>query len=91
MDQVLAATLTANLKSAKTTDAKVDALVLANIALVDCQRKTAERVKELYVESEARKNRLAGAKIAAGIVKGAIAVGGPTLAIWICKLVGILW
>ena len=46
MDQVLADTLTANLKSAKTADAKMDALTLAMIAVVDCQRKTSDRVKK---------------------------------------------
>ena len=48
MDQVLADTLTANLKSAKASEDKQNALVLAMIALIDCQRKTAERVKEMY-------------------------------------------
>lgn len=47
MDAVLADTLKANLKSAKTPEAKSDALTLAMIAMVDCQRKTAERVKSL--------------------------------------------
>ena len=47
MDQVLADTLTANLKSAKTADDKLAALVLSVIAMVDCQRKTAARVKDL--------------------------------------------
>jgi len=91
MDSVLADTLTANMKAAKTTDAKVDALVLANIALVDCQRKTSERVKILVSESEAQKNKLAGAKLVAAIARGALAIGGPTAAIAFCKYVGILW
>lgn len=47
MDKTLADTLTANLKSAKTPEAKLDALVLASIAQTDCQRKTSERVKWL--------------------------------------------
>lgn len=47
MDIVLANTLKANLKAAKTPDAKSDALTLAMIALVDCQQKTAARVKRL--------------------------------------------
>ena len=46
MDSVLADTLTANLKNAATEEAKLDALVLSMIAVVDCQLKTAEREKE---------------------------------------------
>ena len=47
MDSVLADTLKANLKTAKTPEAKSDALTLAMIALVDCQQKSAARVKAL--------------------------------------------
>jgi hypothetical protein len=52
MDQVLADTLTANLKAAKTAEERERALTLAMIALVDCQRKTADRVKELHSARE---------------------------------------
>lgn len=45
MDQVLADTLTANLKSAKTDSERTGALTLAMIAMVDCQQKTGARVK----------------------------------------------
>lgn len=45
MDRVLADTLTANLKSAKTPEARADAMTLAMIAMVDCQQKTGMRVK----------------------------------------------
>ena len=45
MDQVLADTLTANLKSAHTAEERTNALTLAMIALVDCQCKTGMRVK----------------------------------------------
>lgn len=48
MDQTLADTLTANLKSAKTEEETRKAQTLALIALVDCQRKTSDRVKELH-------------------------------------------
>ena len=48
MDQVLADTLTANLKSAKSDEELHKALTLAMIAMVDCQCKTANRVKELH-------------------------------------------
>lgn len=52
MDQVLADTLTANLKSAKTDSERTGALTLAMIAMVDCQRKTADRVKDLHSARE---------------------------------------
>lgn len=45
MDKTLADTLTANLKSAKTPEARTDAMTLAMIAMVDCQQKTGARVK----------------------------------------------
>ena len=48
MDQVLADTLTVNIKRAKNTDERVEALALATVAMVDCQRKTSDRVKELH-------------------------------------------
>ena len=47
MDAVLSQTLKANLKAAKTPEAKLDAVVLAMIAVVDCQHKTSGRVKWL--------------------------------------------
>ena len=52
MDQVLADTLTANLKAAKTPEAQLGALTLATIAMVDCQRKTSDRVKELHTAKD---------------------------------------
>ena len=45
MDKTLADTLKANLKSAKTPEARTDAMTLAMIAMVDCQQKTGARVK----------------------------------------------
>ena len=52
MDSVLADTLTANLKSAATPEAKAEAQTLALIALVDCQHKTSVRVKQLVAEQK---------------------------------------
>lgn len=60
MDNVLADTLKANLKNATTQDGKLDALVLAMIAVVDCQLKTAERVKAVVEEREREKERRNG-------------------------------
>lgn len=45
MDEVMKNMVTAQLKSAKTTDALHDAMVSAMIAMVDCQYKTGLRVK----------------------------------------------
>lgn len=45
MDQTLADTLTANLKSAKTEEERSRAQTLAMIAMVDCQCRTGARVK----------------------------------------------
>lgn len=52
MDKVLADTLTANLKSASTEEETRKALTLAMIAVVDCQLKTSDRVKELHTARE---------------------------------------
>lgn len=90
MDNVLADTLKAGLKSAQTIEQKVDALVLAEIAVVDCQNKTSTRVKELVAKDKERENKIAGAKLMAGIIKGLCAVGGPAAAIYICKIAGVV-
>lgn len=45
MDDVTAKMVTAQLKSAKTSEALHDAMVSAMIAMVDCQYKTGLRVK----------------------------------------------
>lgn len=60
MDSVLADTLKANLKTATTNEGKLDALVLAMIAVVDCQLKTADRVKSIIEEREREKERRNG-------------------------------
>lgn len=75
MDSVLADTLKANLKNAATEDAKLDALVLAMIAVVDCQLKTAERVKSIVEEREREKERRNGFLAAVGIISSIIGAG----------------
>ena len=79
MDSVLANTLKANLENAATQDAKLDALVLAMIAVVDCQLKTAERVKAVVEEREREKERRRGFLAAIGIISSSIGA----LASWI--------
>lgn len=91
MDSVLADTLTANLKNASTPEAKAEAQTLALIALVDCQHKTSDRVKQLVAEKEAERNKRIGAKIALSAIVGAASVVGPVIAIEICKFLGVLF
>jgi len=83
MDKVLADTLTANLKSAKTQDERNNALTLAMIAMVDCQCKTAGRVKELH---EDRERRIWFGRI----VSGFAAAGGFTVLVKALKVLGML-
>ena len=91
VDKVLADTLTANLKHAATATAKIDAIVLAQIAIVDCQLKTSERVKGLVEDRNAVKNKLSGAWIAGRFAYFFATIGGGVIAIKICKTVGILF
>ena len=72
-------------------DAVLTVLAHQNRALVDCQRKTSDRVKELLKEREAAANKREGLKLGAMLLKAAINIGGPTGAIVLCKLTGILW
>ena len=83
MDQVLADTLTANLKSAKTDEELHKALTLAMIAMVDCQRKTADRVKELHRS----RDRVAWL---VRMVQGFAAAGGFAVIIKLMKVWGML-
>jgi hypothetical protein len=83
MDQVLADTLTANLKAAKTTEEQTSALTLAMIAMVDCQRKTADRVKDLH----AAKDRVLWI---GRLVWGLAAGGGFTVLVKALKVIGVL-
>ena len=83
MDQVLADTLTANLKSAKTDSERTGALTLAMIAMVDCQRKTADRVKDLH----ASRDRVLWL---GRIVQGFAEAGGFAGILFLLKHMGVL-
>jgi len=72
-------------------DAMLTVLVHQNDALIDCQRKTSDRVKGIVAKEEAEKNRKIGAKWAFGIVVSVSSVVGPVIAIKFCKLVGIMF
>ena len=70
MDQMLADTLTANLKHAAMQEANLDALVLADLALVYCQRKTSERVKSLCADRQSARDKLTGGKFVLWCIVG---------------------
>ena len=61
---------------ARRLDATLTVLVHQNQALVDCQLKTAERVKKLVANAEANRNRIAGAKALWMILRYAAAASG---------------
>ena len=61
---------------ARRLDATLTVLVHQNQALVDCQLKTAERVKQLVAGAEAQRNRVAGAKALWTLLRYAAAAGG---------------
>lgn len=83
MEKVLADTLTANLKAAHTPEAKQDALILAMIAVVDCQLKTASRVKTMWED----RSRFAWA---GRVVWGFATAGGFVLLVKVMKVMGAL-
>lgn len=45
------------------------------VALIDCQRKTAERVKELVAKKEETKNKIEGAKWLWAVIRYLVAAG----------------
>ena len=61
---------------ARRLDATLTVLVHQNQALVDCQLKTAERVKQLVANAEAKRNRIAGAKALWTALRYFAAMGG---------------
>lgn len=71
--------LTRQLDEAKTHDEIDRALVASMKSLVDCQCKTAERVKELRIEADRMKQRKVGAKWGIGIGLVAASSGGGAL------------
>ena len=80
MDIVLADTLKANLKNAATDAAKLDALVLAMIAVVDCQLKNSQAMKAVIEEREREKERRNGFLAAVGIIGSLIGAAASWLA-----------
>lgn len=90
MDKVLADTLTANLKAAKTPDEVRQAQTLALIAIVDCQLKTAERVKELLRERADASSRRAAVVWVSRALWAFGSGGGFFVVAKIAKVAGVL-
>lgn len=90
MDKVLADTLVANLKSAKTPDDLAHAQTLALIAIVDCQCKTAERVKALVADQERRSTQVDVVAWIFRAVASFFAAGGLGIVALIARKVGAL-
>ncbi len=62
-------------------DAMLTVLVHQCRALVECQLKTAERVKALVAAAEAKRNRIAGAKMLWVALRYLAAMGGTGLVV----------
>ena len=71
--------LTRQLDNAQTHDEIDKALVASMKSLVDCQCKTAERVKELRIEADRSKQRREGAKWLWGVLATFAASGGGAI------------
>lgn len=78
-------------KAIKDTDLRRDAMEIVQshmlAALIDCQRKTAERVKQLVASAEAQRNRVAGAKALWMLLRYVAAAGGGAA---VLKLLSVL-
>lgn len=88
MDDVLAMTLKQNLQMSTTKAEKENAMTMAMIAMVDCQKKTADRVKTLVNNQQATKNKQEGAKWAAKIIYTILTLLGASAGVIACKLFG---
>lgn len=75
MQDLLAAEITAA-EDAHDQDRMSRAMSRAMLALIDCQRKTAERVKDLCAAREAAKNRAKGAALLWDALKLVATAGG---------------
>jgi hypothetical protein len=71
--------LTQQLASATTHEETDRALVNSITALIDCQRKTADRVKAIMIERDREKQRREGAKWLWGVLATLSSTGGGAL------------
>ena len=79
MTQEMQDILNAQLDSAATPEDVSRAMVTAMKALIDCQRKTAERVKALAIERDRAQARRDGARWLWGVLATIAASGGGAL------------
>lgn len=90
MDDVTANLLVTRLKKAKTTKDKVEAMAESMIALIDCQKKTSERVKALVKRNEEQDHKKEGAKWVLGIVYAVVTFLCTSGSVMACKFFGLL-
>ena len=63
-------------------------MVRAILAMLDCQRKTSDRVKEILAREETAKAKLSGAKLAWDALKLVSAAGGGALILKLLAVAG---
>lgn len=83
MDKVLADTLRANLKSARTPDERMNALIIALIAVVDSLLQAENKIDTMW--NERSRYYWAGR-----VVFGLVASGGFALMVKLMKVTGVL-
>lgn len=83
MDKVLADTLRANLKSARTPDERMNALIIAMIAVVDSQLQAESKIDTMW--GERSRYYWAGR-----VVFGLVASGGFAMLVKLMKVTGVL-
>lgn len=64
-------------------------MVRAILAMLDCQRKTSDRVKEILAREETAKAKLSGAKLAWDALKIVSAAGGGALILRLLHAAGV--
>lgn len=90
MTQELQEYLTDQLDSASTPEQIDRAMVGAMKALIDCQRKTAERVKEMVIERDREKQRREGAKWMVGTLTTILSTGGAGAVLAVLKWLNVI-
>ena len=81
--------LTQQLASAVTHEEMDRALVSSMTALIDCQRKTADRVKSILIDKDREKSRREGAKWMWGTLAAVAASGGGSLILSLLKYLNL--
>ena len=96
MTKELVESLTLELRDAEKKhdpDERREAVTVAQghilVSLMDCQRKTADRVKELCAARETAKAKLSGAKLAWDALKILSAAGGGALVLKLLHAAGV--